>query len=93
MRSRMFSAGRAIDMIGMDGFESAYPKELSGGMCQRVGFARAPRSRLLRELEDCFTEDEVQRVLDVISDWGSDAEIFAYGACARIFSLENPGAE
>lgn len=31
----------AIDTIGMDGFESAYPKELSGGMRQRVSFARA----------------------------------------------------
>ena len=32
---------QAIDLIGLDGFENAYPRELSGGMRQRVGFARA----------------------------------------------------
>lgn len=38
---RRRAALQAIDAIGLDGFENAYPKELSGGMRQRVGIARA----------------------------------------------------
>jgi hypothetical protein len=39
---------------------------------------RAPKSRFLRELEDSLSEDEAQRVLDIIIDWGRYAELFAY---------------
>ena len=50
---------------------------------------RAPAARFLRELEDHLSEEEAERVLETVINWGRHAEIFAYDDDDRVLSLEN----
>lgn len=75
---RRQKALKAIDLVGLDGFENAYPKELSGGMKQRVGFARAfvlePKVLFMDEpfsALDVLTAENLRREIDEL--WNTHA--------------------
>jgi NitT/TauT family transport system ATP-binding protein len=72
---------RCVDAVGLDGFEEAYPKELSGGMKQRVGFARA-----LARGPELLCMDEPFSALDVFTAESLRSEIY------RMFSRKNANA-
>lgn len=59
---RVTRAIDALDRVGLDGFENAYPRELSGGMRQKVGFARAMVTQ-----PELLCLDEPFSALDVLS--------------------------
>jgi NitT/TauT family transport system ATP-binding protein len=68
--ARRERALKLIDTVGLDGFEQAYPRELSGGMRQKVGFARAMAIE-----PELLCLDEPFSALDVLSAEGLRGEL------------------
>jgi NitT/TauT family transport system ATP-binding protein len=78
-RQRKSRVNESIDMVGLGGFEEAYPRELSGGMRQRVGIARAlaVRPEILC-LDEPFSSVDVLTAenlrAEVVDIWGEKSK-------------------
>lgn len=68
-----------LDRVGLDGFESAYPRELSGGMRQKVGFARA-----MAVEPELLCLDEPFSALDVLSAESLRSDLIELWTSGRI---------
>jgi NitT/TauT family transport system ATP-binding protein len=85
-------SSEALKMVGLDGFENAYPRELSGGMQQRVGFARAfvvrPKLMLLDEPFSALDVLTAENLRGEIADLWEDGNFPAEGVLLVTHNIE-----